>query len=71
MFHVALYVGDALPSVALVPGAIQVLRSRPELNYQIAREVLRPGLSAFFLPEPDEGGLVTAHDDTGIGAADK
>src|SRR5262249_58207888 len=71
VLHVALDVGDALAGVALVPGSVQVLGSRPELHDEIAREVLRPYLAALLLPEADEARLVTAPDDPGVRAADE
>ncbi len=29
------------------------------------------GLAPLLLPQPDQGGLVTAHDDAGVGAANE
>ena len=64
-------VGDALTRITLVPGSVEVLRGRPELHDEVAGKVLRPDLAALLLPESDEGGLVVAHDDAGIGASDE
>ena len=43
-------VGKDLTGIALVPASIQVLGCKPELNDEIAREVLRLDLAAFFSP---------------------
>jgi hypothetical protein len=66
-----LHVLDGVAGVALVPLAIEVLGHDPELDDEVAREVLRPDLAAFFLPEADQGLFVLAHDDAGVGAADE
>ena len=42
-----------------------------ELDDQVAGEVLGLDLAALFPPEPEQGGLVIAHDDPGVRAADK
>ena len=63
--------GDGLPGVALVPLAIEVLGRQAELDDEVAGEVLRPDLAALFLPQADQGLLVLAHDDAGVGAADE
>jgi hypothetical protein len=47
------------------------LRHHPELDDKVAGQVLRPGFAPFLLPEADEGGLIVAHDDPGVGAADE
>jgi hypothetical protein len=41
------------------------------LDDQIARKVLRLYFPTLFPPEPDEVGFIIAHDDPGVGAADK
>ncbi len=43
----------------------------PELNDQIARQILRLGLTAFFLPKPEQLRFINAHDDPGVGPANK
>ena len=43
----------------------------PELDDEVAGEVLRLGLAPFLVPEADQGGFIVAHDDPGVGAADK
>jgi hypothetical protein len=67
----ALHVSDLPASVALKPGAVQLLGCSPELHDEIAGEVLRLGLAPFLAPQAFQGGFVAAHDDPGIGAADK
>src|SRR5215831_3504949 len=71
MLDPALHVADLPASVALVPGAVELLGSPPELHDEIAGEVLRVRLAPFFSPQTDQGRLITAHDDAGVGAADE
>ena len=63
-----LHVADLPAGVALIPGAIELLGCSPKLHYEVAREVLRLGLASFLPPQPDQGGLVVAHDDSGVRA---
>ena len=67
----ALDVGDDLSGIGLVPAPVQLLGRKPELDDEIARQVLGLDLAALLPPEAEEGSLVIAHDDPGIGAADK
>jgi hypothetical protein len=53
MLHVALDVGDQAASVALIPGAVELLCGRPQLYDEVIREVLGPDLPALFLPKAD------------------
>ena len=69
--HLPLHVRDHLAGIALVPVPIEVLGHGPELDDQVAREVLRLDLAALLAPEPEQGGLVIAHDDPGVRAADE
>src|SRR5262249_50869575 len=57
--------------IGFIPAPVQVLSGRPKLNQEVPREVLRLDLTALFPPEAQEGGFVSAHDDPGVGAADK
>ena len=43
----------------------------PELDDEVAGQVLRLDLAALFLPQPDQGGFIVAHDDPGVRAADE
>ena len=43
----------------------------PELDDEVAGQVLRLDLAAFFPPEAEQGGFVIAHDDPGVRAADE
>src|SRR6516164_7256536 len=63
-----LHVADLPAGVALIPGAIELLGCSPKLHYEVAREVLRLGLASFLPPQRDQGGLVVAHDDSGVRA---
>src|SRR5262249_25469004 len=67
----ALDVGDVPDGVALVPRAIELFGGGPELNDEVAGQVLRLNLAPFLLPEADKGRFVIAHDDPGVGAADE
>src|SRR5262245_16891510 len=67
----ALHVADLPTGVALIPGAIELLGGSPELHDEVTREVLRLGLASFLAPQADQGGLVAAHDDAGVGTTDK
>jgi len=51
--------------------AIELLGSAPELDHEIARQVLRFDLAALLSPQPHQGVVVITHDDPGVGAADK
>src|SRR5262245_27485612 len=67
----ALHVAHLPAGVALVPGAVELLGSPPELHDEIAREVLRLDLASLLAPYPDQGGFIAAHDDAGVGAANE
>ena len=62
---------DRLPGVALVPMPVEGFGHEPELDDEVAGQVLRLGLAPFLPPEAEQGGLVVAHDDPGVGAADE
>ena len=42
-----------------------------KLDDEVSGQVLRLGLASFLAPEADQGGLIVAHDDPGIRAADE
>ena len=46
-------VGDDLTGIGLVPAPVQLLGRQPELDDEVAGEVLRLGLAALFPPQPD------------------
>jgi hypothetical protein len=69
MLDLPLDVGDAPAGIALVPGPVELLGCGPELNDQVAGQVLRLGLTA--LSELDQGRLVAAHDNPGVRAANE
>ena len=71
MAEMPLDVGDAPAGVALIPAPIEVLGHHPELDDQVVREVLRLSLAPLLPPEAEQGGLVRAQDDPGVGAADE
>ena len=66
-----LHVGDDLPGIGLIPAPIEILGHRPELDNEVAGEILRLDLAAFLPPEPQQGGFIVAHDDPSVRAADE
>jgi hypothetical protein len=71
MLDVPLDVADDLTGIELVPAPVEVLGDGSELDDEIAGEVLRLGLAAFFAPEPKQGQLVIAHDDPSVRPPDE
>ena len=71
MKNLALHLGDDLAGVLFVPGPVQLLRGRAELDQEVTRKVLRLDLAALLPPQPKQGGLILAHDDPGVRASDK
>ena len=69
--HPALDVFDPCPVVALVPLPVQGFSREPELDDEIAGQVFRLGLAPFFAPEAEQSGLIAAHDNPGVRAANK
>ena len=59
-------VGDDLTGIGLVPASIEVLGHHPELDDEIAGQVLRLDLAALLLPKPEQRILIVAHDDPGV-----
>ena len=62
---------DGLSGIALVPMPVERFGHHTELDDEVAGEVLRLDFAPFLPPEAGEGGLIVAHDDAGIGAADE
>ena len=62
---------DHLAGIALVPVPVELLGDTAELDDQVAGQVLGLGLAPLLPPEPEQGGLVVAHDDPGVRAADE
>jgi hypothetical protein len=71
MLHLALNRGNRLPGLALVPGPVQMLGDDPELDDEVAGQVLGLGLAALSPPQLQEGLFVPAHDDPRVRAADE
>src|SRR5579863_6219727 len=57
---------DSLAGVALVPSPVQVFGDAPELNDKVVGEILRLNLPSFLAPQPNQGGLVITHDQSGV-----
>ena len=66
-----LHVLDRVAGIALVPAPVEVLGDGAELDDQVVGQILRLDLAALLPPQPDERGLVIAHDDPGVRAADE
>ena len=54
MLDAALDIRDAPAGIALVPGAVELLGCGPELHDEVAGQVFRLSLAAFFSPEADQ-----------------
>ena len=66
-----MHVFNGLAGIALVPQPVEILGGLAELDDEVAGQVLGLGFATLFPPEAEQGGLVVAHDDAGIGAADE
>ena len=66
-----LNVGNHVTRVGLIPASVKVLGYDSELDDKVAGEIFGLDLAAFFAPQPKQRILVIAHDDPGVGAADK
>ena len=66
-----LNVGNHLARISLIPASIEVLGHDPELDDEIAGQVLWLDFAALLLPEPKQRILVITHDDPGVRAADE
>jgi hypothetical protein len=50
MTDAPLYIRQHLRGIGLIPAPVQLLGRNPELNDEVARQVLRLDLAALFLP---------------------
>ena len=64
-------VGPVRAGIALVPEPVEILGDPAELDDQVGGQILRFHFATLFPPEAQQGGLVVAHDDPGVGAADE
>jgi hypothetical protein len=71
VLDLALNVGKDLSRIGLIPASVQVLRGKAELDNEVAGEVLWLNLTPLLPPQPQKGGLIAAHNDPGIRAADE
>ena len=62
---------DRLPGVAFVPMPVESFSHEPELDDEVAGQVLWLSLPPFLAPQADQGCFIVAHDDAGVGAADE
>ena len=71
MLDPALHVSHRPLGVAFVPAPIQRLGYEAKLDDEVVVQILGFDLAALFLPEPNERGLVWAHNDPRVGAANE
>ena len=71
MLDLLLDIRDDLTGIGLVPGPIEPLGHDPELDEEVAGQILRLDFAALFPPEPKKSSLIVPHDDPGVGAADE
>jgi hypothetical protein len=71
MPYLALNVGNHLPSIGLIPAAIELLGRESQLDYEIAGQVLRLDLTPLLTPKLNKGRFIVAHDDPGVRATDE
>jgi hypothetical protein len=70
MMGAPLDIPDHLAGVGLIPTPVQVLGHTAQLDKEVAGQVLRLHFSTLLLPQAQEGGLVAAHNDASVRAAD-
>jgi len=66
-----LNVSDCVSGIGLVPAPIEVLGGHPQLDDQVAGEVLGLAFAPFFAPQTEQGRLVRAHYDPGVRASNE
>jgi hypothetical protein len=66
MLDTTLYVCDAPAGISLVPGTVEFFRCCPQLDEEVARQVLGLCFAAFLAPEARQGRFIAAHDDPGV-----
>jgi hypothetical protein len=71
VLHQTLDTCDGPTGVSLIPASVEFLSDFSQLHDEIAGEILRADFSPLFAPKPDEGCLISAHYDPGVGAADE
>jgi hypothetical protein len=71
MPNALLNIGHGLSGIGFKPASVQLFGCHAELDHQIARKVLRLGLTSFLAPQANQGCFVIAHNNPGIRAANK
>jgi hypothetical protein len=66
MLHMALDIAEDLAGVAFEPVSVEGFGDQPELDDEVARQVLGLNLAPFFPPQSEQGCFVVAHEDPGI-----
>jgi hypothetical protein len=69
--HPPLHLCDDLAGIALIPVSVELLGHGAELDNEVTRQVLWLDLAALLPPEAEQSGLIVAHDDPGVRAADE
>ena len=59
------------PVLRSIPAPVEVLGHSPELDDEVAGEVLRLDLAAFLPPEPKQRIFIVTHDDPGVRTANE
>ena len=67
----SLHVPDGTPGIAFVPAPVEVLGDGAELDDQDVGQIFGLDLPSLLAPQPNQPGLVVAHDDPGVRAAKK
>ena len=62
----ALDIAEDLAGIAFEPMPIEGLGDHPELDDEVAGEILRLDLAALFPPKAKQRGFVLAYDDAGV-----
>jgi len=71
MPDLTLNVRKHMTGIGLIPAPVQLLRRQPQLDNEVAGQVLRLDLAPLLPPQSEQRRLVTTHNNTGIGTADK
>src|SRR5262249_26320376 len=71
MADFTLDVGDHPSGIGLVPSPVQIFSRHPELDQEVAGQILRLDLAALFAPKADQARLVIPHNDPRIETADE
>ena len=71
MPDLTLNVRKHMTGIGLIPAPIEVLGGEPQLDNEVARQVLWFDLATLFLPKAQQGTLVLAHDGADVRPANE